>query len=121
MSELDFVKFEKHKDRFLSNIVKWGKNRGREDRKLYLNTFPVVNWLALNESTKLKHNVLCNECEVTHMNVHAKFPSNSPMYSREKEKLSSLVENSNSDKVQELCDKLKPNLKRLLNESLPSP
>ena len=50
--------------------------------------------------------------------VHAKFPSNSPMYSTEKEKLSSLVENWNSDKVQEVCDKLKPNLKRLLNESL---
>ena len=66
----------------------------------------------------LKHSVLCNECEVTHLNVHAKFPSNSPMYSREKEKLSSLVENSNSDKVQEVCYKLKPNLKRLLNESL---
>ena len=82
MSELDFVKFEKHKDRFLSNIVKWGKKRGREDRKLYLNTFSVVNWLALNESTKLKHSVLCNE--VTHLNVHAKFPSNSSMYSREK-------------------------------------
>ena len=97
MSVLDFVKFEEHKDRFLSNIVKWGKNRGREDRKLYLNTFSVVNWLGLNESTKLKHSVLCNECEVTHLNVHAKFPSNSPMYSTEKEKLSSLVENSNSD------------------------
>ena len=118
MSELDFEKFKKLKDRFLSNIVKWGKNRGREDRKLYLNTFSVDNWLALHESIKLKHTVLCNECEVTHLNVHAKFPSNSPMYSTEKEKLSSLVENSNGDKVQEVCDKLKPNLKRLLNESL---
>ena len=58
MFELDFVKFNKHKDRFLSNIAKWGKNRGRKDKKLYLNTFSVVNWLALNESTKLKHTVL---------------------------------------------------------------
>ena len=84
MSELNFVKFDKHKDRFLSIIAKWGKNRGREDKELYLNTFSVVNWLALNESTKLKHTVLCNECEITHLNVHAKFPSNSPMYSAEK-------------------------------------
>ena len=110
MSELDFVKFHKHKDRFLSLIAKWGKNRGREDKELYLNTFSVVNWLALNESTKLRHTVLCNECEITHLNVHAKFPSNSPMYSAEKQKLSLLVENSNGDK-------LKPNLKRLSNRS----
>ena len=33
MSELDFVKFHKHKDRFLSIIAKWGKNRGREDKE----------------------------------------------------------------------------------------
>ena len=93
MSELNFVKFDKHKDRFLSIIAKWGKNRGREDKELYLNTFSVVNWLALNESTKLKHTVLCNECEITHLNVHAKCPSNSPMYSAEKQNLSLLVEN----------------------------
>ena len=39
------------------------------------------------------------------------------MYSAEKEKLSLLVENSNGNKLQDMCDKLKPNLKRLLNES----
>ena len=117
MSELDFVKFHKHNGRILSIIAKWGKNRGREDKELYLNTFSVVNWLALNESTKLKHTVLCNECEITHLNVHAKFPANSPMYSAEKQKLSLLVENSNGGKLKDLCDKLKPNLKRLLNKS----
>ena len=113
MAELDFVKFDKYKDRFLSIIAKWGKNRGRENKELYLYTFSVVNWLALKESTKLKHTVLCNECEITHLNVHAKFPCNSPMYSTEKQKLSLLVENSNGGKLKDVCDKLKPNLKRL--------
>ena len=39
------------------------------------------------------------------------------MYSAEKQKLSLLVENSNGGKLKDMCDKLKPNLKRLLNKS----
>ena len=43
----------------------------------------------------------------------------SPKYSTEKQKLSLLVGNSNGGKLKEVCGKLKPNLKRLLNESFP--
>ena len=63
--------------------------------------------------------LFCQECEITHLNVHAKFPSNSPMYSTEKQKLSLLIENSNGGKLKEVCGKLQPNLKRLLNEGFP--
>ena len=68
-----------------------GKNRGREDREDYLETFSTENWLKLDTVEKEKHSVLCKECETTYIQIHSKFPSNSQFFFAEKQRLKALA------------------------------
>ena len=117
MSELDFKKLKKHKDRLIATMTKWGKNRGCDDRDIYLKTFSVNNWLALDQTSKLKHSVFCKECETTHLELHAKYPVTSPVFSVEKQRISTLVEQLHDGNLKQVCENLKPKLKCLLDKS----
>ena len=118
MSDLDFTKLKKNKDRFLGIITKWGKNRTRADKELYFKTFSVVNWLALNEDVQVKHSISCSECEASYLEIHVKFPANSPTYSTEKKRHTALIDKLHDSKFKKVCANLKTDLKRVLDEGL---
>ena len=116
ISELDLSKILKNKQRYVNIFSKWGKNRGREDREDYLETFSTENWLKLDTVEKEKHSVLCKECETTYIQIHSKFPSNSQFFFAEKQRLKALADKSCNDNLKVTCEKLKPKLKTVLDE-----
>ena len=73
VDELDFDKLKKTEKRFLDLMSKWGKNRSREVHNTYLNTFSTTNWVKLDDSSKQKHSVCCEECNIDE--IHATFPA----------------------------------------------
>ena len=116
MMSLNFLEFRK--DRIIKCIKNWGKNRGRENKGTYFKTFSAANWLKLDLETRNKHSVFCSECENSYIEIHAMYPANSRTYSKEKERLNLLIHKFKNGKVKEVCENVKPNLKRLLSESL---
>ena len=72
--QLDFVKIRKNIARFLKNNKKWSKGRSKNDKDEYYRFFSTVNWDLLDDQTKEKHTICCEECKK--YSVHSTYPSN---------------------------------------------
>ena len=70
--QLDFVKI-KNIARFLKTNKKWSKGRSKDDEDKYYSFFSTVNWDLLDDQTKEKHTIDCEECKK--YPVHSTCPS----------------------------------------------
>ena len=94
MSDVDISRLIKNHDKFIKTMKKWGQNRGREKRQLYLDTFSIKSWKELSSESRAKHSLDCKECQVSYLKIYSKFPVNTNIFSAETRILDLLIENN---------------------------
>ena len=88
---IEFNKMSKNIGRFKETNSKWGRDASKVKRKYY-ETFSPSNWIKLDDSVKIKHNVFCEECSKSFHGLQAEFPSNPIKFTKEmKENLNTSV------------------------------
>ena len=118
MVEIDFSVLKKNHNRLINTVKKWGKNRGREDQKMYLETFLPKNWLAMDDEDQSKHSVLCKECETSFLEIHSKFPCSSRALTAAKCRLTDMVQERDNSQADLICKKMGQDMKEIVHSGL---
>ena len=63
-----------------------GGNRNRNDKWKYYHYFSTSNWVKLDTTTKQKHTLNCEECNLSCHEIHVKFPTLGPTYEKDRNK-----------------------------------
>ena len=119
--ELDFEKLKKNIKRFLDLNTKWGKNRSRVDKNQYYEHFSPGNWQKLDDVTKIKHTISCEECNISSHEIQAKFPSTARAFTTDRNKNSEHVDTDlekSKNQGSEKCKELTNDLHNFLDDSL---
>ena len=117
---LVWEKLEKIKKKFLEFNTKWGGNRNRNDKWKYYHYFSTSNWVKLDTTTKQKHTLNCEECNLSCHEIHAKFPTRGPTYEKDRNKniLNTVEKAVKSKKMcRGACEELTQNINNTLDNS----
>ncbi len=121
--QLDFVKIKKNIGRFLKTNKKWNKGRTKNDRDKYYRTFSTVNWDLLDDQTKEKHTICCEECKK--YLVHSPYPASNKTQESEKQIQETLIGvkrvvdqglNELAEKKMKTCNSFTDGLSQIMDE-----
>ena len=110
---------KKNQKKYYDSVKAWAKaGSEKETRRNYFETFSARKWKALDEDQKLKHSILCAECEINFLKIHSSFPCKSKRFSKESKRLLELLKEKNKSPVDTLLEEVQPMIEEAVQVGL---